>query len=209
MQNAFSKSLKLIREGRCSACLLALSPAIWLRVIQTPRCHGRSWFCAHSHAWARGRTHHRGQHCLVDVSLCLGPEQLKWSVAFSWWNRGPGLCLMIPLWQQQARAATRPWQGRAAAGAALWQGGSASGHVWLEGRGTSRLSLISGVMWWWVLQHRSGELLIASVTIEIRVMDLGDFYTARYFCARQLSEKSIGSCQGSIIFLYEPSPKVL
>lgn len=30
---------------------------------------------------------------------------------------------MIPLWQQQVRAATRPWQGRAAAGAALWQGG--------------------------------------------------------------------------------------
>lgn len=147
MQNAFSKSLKLIRKGRCSACLLALSPAIWLRVIQTPRCDGRSWFCAHSHAWARGRTHHRGQHCLVDVSLCLGPELFgQWLflgeivvLVCAWWSRCGSsrwgqppvhgrdeLQLGQPFDRGSQRLATCGWRGEA-------RSGSPSSLVWCGG----------------------------------------------------------------------------
>lgn len=81
--------------------------------------------------------------------------------------------------------------------------GSASGHVRLEGKGMARLSLISHVIWWQILQQRV-RLLVASVTVGIRIMDS--------FILPDISVH--GRCLSNLwadyrIFLYEPSPKVL
>lgn len=55
-------------------------------------------------------------------------------------------------------------------GSCFGRGGSAPGHVRLEGKGMTRLSLISHVIWWQILQQRV-RLLVASVTVGIRFMD--------------------------------------
>lgn len=49
----------------------------------------------------------------------------------------------------------------------------------------SRLSLVSHVMWWQILQQRSQVAGCISYYLD---QVYGLFYTARYFCAWQMSE---------------------
>ena len=146
--------MKLIRNWRCSAscrsqlCFLYSMSFAWGQ-FKAPGCDGNSWFCARSPVWASSWSRNRGQHCLLDVCLHLGPRQLKWSVTFypccARWKHGSSSCLMLPSLKWQATGG-HPFHGSRVSPFRRW--GSASGHVWLERRNMPRLSIISYVMWW-------------------------------------------------------------